>query len=119
MSASPIIIALVAVLTLGFEAMVFEDQLASRSAFHKLDTPSCDGGSGFFDALERIACYVGAAFVFVLNIFVVIGNFIAFLGNAVSFNVDGAPWYIRLGFGTFFAGSLTFATVSLIRGTSA
>lgn len=101
MAASPVKVLVVAVIVLAFEAMLFGAQLAEQS-FPEFEQP--DSG-GFFGVIEGLLAVVD-----------VIWGVVVFIFNLITFNVGGAPWWIRLPVGTVFGGSIVWSIATLIRG---
>lgn len=115
----PVSILLIATLVLIFEGVIFGSQLAENSIITSVPSQVCNQGSGFGSEIGWIACNTANFFIFILNIFLVIGSVIAFFFNAVTFNVPGAPWYIRIFVSVIFVGGMGWAIASLVRGTKA
>lgn len=115
----PIGLLVIALATIGFQAIIFSEEYAQESFLPTVDTPDCtDVQGGFFgDALATIACYVRVAFISFANVFLVIYGISIFLANAFTFNVPGAPWYVRIIFTAIFAGGIGLALAGLFRGT--
>lgn len=111
---NPIPFLLIVVVTIGFEAMLFGEEIAQQSIIVPLpEIDSCDGLSGF----DAMGCSMVA---FLKNIgkgFAVFANVIAFLFNAATFNVPGAPPIVRAIVATLFSGTLAWVIVTQIRGT--
>jgi hypothetical protein len=109
MAQSPIAVLVIIVSTLVFVAMIEGDQLA-ESLFPNVAeaTPACSGDS-FFDG---IFCF----FEFVVLVFQVVGAAIAFFFNLITFNIDGAPWFVRVLVGTLLGTGILWSCITLFRG---
>lgn len=111
MALSPLPILAVIVCTLVFEGLVFGDTLAEKSfpEFEEVEETCAEGGDGFFAGIE---CFV-AKVVFFLR---VIGGVVAFFFNLITFNVPGAPWFIRAVIGTFMTAGIGWSVATFFRG---
>lgn len=122
---SPIPVLMIIVATLAFEGLLFGTDLAAAS-FPTIESPSFDiqdcqdGTIPFFSQLDDIACVIGSAFLFAAKflqaIFLTLFGVVVFLFNLISFNVPGAPWYVRLVVGSAFGGAIMWAVAGLFRG---
>lgn len=90
----------IVVLTLVFEGAVISSQ-AQEPVFADLSSKDC---SGFFDAFE---CVVEVVF-----------DVVIFLFDLITFNIDGAPWWIRVPLAFILGGGIIWAVASLVRGGS-
>lgn len=116
----PIALLLIALGTITFQAIIFEEEYAQESFFPTAEIPNCDVyGDGIAEGIQRIGCQIGAFLTGVGNVFLVIYGVGVFLANAFTFNIPGAPWYIRVVFTTVFAGGIGIYLASLFRGTRA
>lgn len=106
-NAGPIVVLAIVVLTLIFEGMLYGSELAEQS-FPTLDEPEEEDCSGFLDGF---ACGVRAAWNFIRMLFGVV----AFFYNLVTFNVPGAPWFVRVFVGAIFGGSILWTLAVFIR----
>lgn len=107
MSLSPIAILFIAVSTLAFEAILFSDSLTEMGLpVFEQPTVSCDG---------IINCTI-ATVQFAVSIVKAVWGTIVLLINLLSFNVPGAPWYIRLIIGSAVGGGMAWSIARLIRG---
>lgn len=91
----------VVILTLTFEGLLFGEALAQQS-FPTFTEPSSGGFFGVLDALLAIVQAVWGAVLFFFNL--------------VTFNVPGAPWWIRLPVGGLLGGGLVWSVATLVRG---
>lgn len=108
MAASPIPVLLIVVATLTFQAMLFGSELAEKS-FPTLEEPEAGDCDGFLDGF---ACGVD----YVVNFISVVFGVVAFFFNLVTFNVPGAPWFVRLLVGGAIGGSIVWSVATLFRG---
>lgn len=99
-------------LTLAFEGLVFGGELASQSFPQPIDSGTACSGTG----LDLIANCVFAFFEGVLNVFRVIFGVVAFIWNLITFNVPGAPDYVRYPVGGIIVVGLVWSIAGLIRG---
>lgn len=115
MGVGPVGVLLVVVATLGFEGLLFGSQIADQSFPQLLPMAfsSCTGSG-----LGLIGCWIGSALAFVANVFLTIFGAAVFLFNLISFNVPGAPWFVRALVGTGIGGALIWSIASLFRGGS-
>lgn len=118
MSEVPIAILVVISLTLGFEGLIFgQDFLASSfPPLLTVNPGSCGPVNNIVDATFWIGCQIGQIVLFVGNVFLVIGGVVLFLFNLVSFNVPGAPLFVRFVVGTAIGGTLIWSIAALFRG---
>lgn len=101
MASSPMVVLSVIVLTLVFEGLLFGEELAEAS-FPSFEQPE---GGGFFDVLDAVLAIVQA-----------IWGTVVFVFNLVSFNVPGAPWFVRAPIGFILGGGLVWSIATLVRG---
>lgn len=113
-AASPAPIILVVALTLVFEGLLFGSSIANTSfpAASSVDFGSCGNVGG----LDLIGCVISNAFNAVVNVFKVIIGAVVFFFNLVSFNVPGAPWFVRMVVGCAIGGSIIWAIAGMFRG---
>lgn len=117
---APISLLLIAVAAIVFQSLIYLEEYSQDSFIPSLETPDCSVyGPGIAEGIERIGCYIGAFFLTIANFILMIGSVAVFLGNAISFNIPGAPWYVRAMMTVFFAGSVGWALVAMFRGTRA
>lgn len=117
---APVAILLIAAGVLAFQAVVYADEYATQSIITSVDTPECVGDfSGIVGATALIACRIQQGFLFIVNVFLVIFSVVRFMFNAITFNVPGAPFYVRAMFATFFIGSLGWSIAGMFRGVRA
>lgn len=101
--ASPVPHLLVMTVVLVFQGVLFGSEIAEES-FPEFEEPS---SGGFFGALEALLAVVQAVWGVVVFVF-----------NLVTFNVPGAPWFIRVPIATYFGGTIVWSLASLIRGSN-
>lgn len=94
------ILAVVTVFTI-FSALV----IGTTSEESPIPTFREPEGSGFFAALDAL-----------LSILKVIWGVIVFIGKAMTLDIPGAPWFVRLVIGTLTVGGVSWALASMIRG---
>lgn len=113
-SSGPIAAILIIAMTLAFEGLLFGSTIAEQSypALIPASFSTCGGG------IDGIACYIGTFFLFVANLFIGIFGTAVFIFNLISFNVPGAPWFVRTVVGAGFGLTLGWAIASLFRGGS-
>lgn len=99
--ANPVPILAIITIVLTFEGLLFGEELAQYS-FPEFNEPESGGFFGILDALLAIVQAVWGAVVFFLNL--------------LTFNVPGAPWYVRLPIGAILSGGLIWSIAVLIRG---
>lgn len=103
--ASPVPHLLVMTVVLVLQGAIFGAQLAEES-FPEFEQP--DSGGGFFGgALDILGAIISA-----------IWGVVTFVFNLVTFNVPGAPWFIRVPVATYFGGTIVWTIASLVRGGS-
>lgn len=91
----------IVLLTVTFEGMIFGQELAERS-FPTYEEPQSSGFFGVLDALLAIVKVIWGAVVFFFNL--------------ITFNVPGAPWWVRLPVGGLIGGGFVWSVATLIRG---
>lgn len=101
MAESPIVPLSLIGLSLAFMGLLYGSELA-QDAFPTFEQPSSGGWIGALDALLAVVQGVWGVIVW--------------LGRAITFDVPGAPWYIRLAVGTYFGGAIVWAIATLFRG---
>lgn len=105
MASSPVKVLLLVFLVLTFEALMFGNQLIEES-FPEFQEPQVNPwlgpGGVLLDAL--------------LAVVQTIWGTVVLLFNAITFNVAGAPWFIRVPVGVAMGGSLFWSISTLIRG---
>lgn len=113
LASNPIPVLAIVLLTLAFEGLLFGNQLAGASfpASSTVDFGGCSGSG-----LDYIGCVIGNTFSFIINVFKIIFGVVAFFFNLVSFNVPGAPWFVRLFLGGVMGGALLWSIAGLFRG---
>lgn len=110
MAPSPVPVLAIVTLTLVFEALLFGGAIAHET-FKAPEEPPAIDCTGFFDGA---ACTINAVLGFFRSMWGVLAFFFALL----TFDVPGAPWFIRLLVGTFVTGATIWSVASLIRGGS-
>lgn len=110
---NPIPFLFIIVGTLTFTALIYGNELAAQSypEMRDVNFSECDGG-----ALETMACLFKNVFLTIGNAFAFIFGSIAFLWNLVSFNIPGAPTFIRFFLGSTLGFGLVWSIVVLTRG---
>lgn len=91
----------VILLTLTFEGLLFGEQIAERS-FDGFSEPRSGGLLGGLDAILAVVQGVWGVVVF--------------FANLITFNVPGAPWYVRLPVAGILGGGLVWSIAVLFRG---
>lgn len=91
----------IVLITLTFEGLLFGSEIAERG-LPSFERPNTGGFFGALDALLAIVSGVWGAILFFLNL--------------VTFNVPGAPWWIRLPVGGLLGGGLIWSIAVLFRG---
>lgn len=114
MGTSPVVGIVIVVLTLTFQGLLFGADIAEKS-FPDLirpehQTQDCDG---FFDGF---VCAFENVIAFIANIFIVLFGAIIFLFNMITFNVPGAPWFVRVPFGALMFGLIGWPAFTFFRG---
>lgn len=109
MAASPTIVLAICIPTLVFQAM-FVGAVQGEPEFPAFSTSSavCNGSS-FVDA---ISC----PFYWIVDLFRVIVAGAAYFFGLLTFNVPGAPWFIRVVVSSLIGGPTVWAIVTLVRG---
>ena len=114
MASSPLVVLSIVFLTLAFEGLVFGGEIASQSFPKPEEAPaSCGEGD---DALSRIANCITSVVYGIVNTAKVIFGVVAFLFNLITFNVPGAPAYIRFPVGGIIVVGIVWSVAGLIRG---
>lgn len=108
MAASPIPVLLIIVGTLVFQGMLFGSELAEKS-FPTLEKPEAGDCEGLIDGF---VCGVN----YVVDFFRVLFGVIAFFFNLITFNVPGAPWFVRAFLGAAMGCAILWSVVTLFRG---
>lgn len=126
MNINPMPVLAIIVLTLAFEGLVYGAGIA-QSSFPESTQVSfggCSfepgGGIPFLsdvgEAVGYIGCLLGNAFNLVVNVFKVILGTVIFLYNLISFNIPGAPGFVRLIMGSLLGGGILLTVVAIFRG---
>ncbi len=98
MASSPIPVLAIIALTLMFEALLFGDELAEQAL------PEFEQPDGILDAL--------------IGIVESVWGMVVFLANLLTFNIPGAPFWVRIPLATITGGALVWAIATLIRGNA-
>lgn len=111
---SPAVVIIIVLLTLTFEGLYYGSDLATQSypAPSNIQTGSCGGGG-----LDRIACVIGGVFEFIVNVVKIIFGTVAFVFNLITFNVPGAPLFVRIPIGGMITLAILWSVASLVRGS--
>lgn len=91
----------IVMITITFEGLLFGSEIAARS-FPSFDQPT---SGGFFGALDAILAVLQAVW-----------GAIVFFFNLLTFNIPGAPWWIRIPIGSILGGGFVWSIAALIRG---
>lgn len=110
MAASPVAVLSVILCTLAFEGLLFGTELAEKS-FPSFDAPA-ERNCGALQFLCDTADAVAAAFAVIQGIW---GVFVFFF-NLLTFNIPGAPWFVRLVAGGALGGGIIWSLAGLFRG---
>lgn len=102
MAKSPALVLAIVLSTMVFMTLLFGEEIAEKS-FPTFEQPS---SGGFFGALDAI-----------LAILQGIWGVIVFFFNLLTFNIPGAPWYVRVVAGGLLGGGLLWSIAELFRGT--
>lgn len=114
MGIGPLALLIIAVGTIGFEALVFGQDLVESSIIPTIETPTCPDTLGVF---ETMACWIKVVGIGIVNTFIVVISVIRFFFSALTFNVPGANIYVRIMFSTVMVGGIGLAIAGLFRGT--
>ncbi|MHB8585237.1 MAG: hypothetical protein ACYDDF_05300 [Thermoplasmatota archaeon] len=121
MSLAPLAILVAVAVTLTFEGLLYGGSLASDlpqlPSFPNFAT--CPSGGGVLDAngpVATIACYLGDTFLLIgaFGLSVVDGAIL--VADLASFNVPGAPDYVRLLFTFVVGGAILLGVAGMLRG---
>jgi hypothetical protein len=115
LAGGPIAFLLIAVLCIGFESLIFGQELIESSIYVTLSYGDCQAGS----PLENVGCVILNVFKIIANVLIVFASVIRFFFNALTFNIPGAPLLARVLVGTFFIGGVGWSIANLLRGTKA
>lgn len=124
MAASPIIPLIIVVCTLGFEALMFGNDLVA-SSFPELlpvDFGECTAtqvnflGLDFSNPISLIGCWIGNVVHAIGDVFLILFGVVILLGQVFSFNVPGAPVIARVIVGVILIGSVSWSVATLFRG---
>lgn len=101
MASSPVAILSIITLVLVFEGLLFGQQIAAYS-FPSFEEPQSEGFFAVLDSLLAIVKTIWGTVVFVFNL--------------LTFNIPGAPWFIRIPVAGIMGGGLIWAITELVRG---
>ena len=101
MGASPMPILAIVILVLVFEGLLFGEEIAEQ-ALPTFNQPQSGGFWGALDALISVVQAVWGSVLFFLSL--------------LTFNVPGAPWFVRVPIGALLGGGLIYSVVTIIRG---
>ena len=99
--ANPLTFLAVIALTSTVVAMIGGEELAQES-FPEFDEPDSGGFWGSLDALVSVVQGIWGVVVYLFNL--------------LTFNIGGAPWWIRVPVGAINGGGLLWSIATLIRG---
>ena len=126
MGYAPISALAIVFLTLAFEGLVFGTDLAEQSfpEFQPVEYDDCvfepGGGipilSDVGEATGYIGCILANTFTVLVNVVLAVFGTIAFLFNLLTFNVPGAPDYIRFPVGGIIVATILISSVMIFRG---
>lgn len=120
MTLAPVSLLIICTSTLALVALVNAQDLAAGSIITSVPQPDCTGDfDGIVGSISLIGCRIGQGLIFVFNLFLMLASVIAFFYNGLTFNIPGAPFYVRVMFATFFIGGFGWAIASMFRGTKA
>lgn len=111
----------VIVMVLAFEGLLFGQDVVASSfpQFNDVDFADCFStgfvSSGF--GLGYISCVVVQVFNIVINFFKFMYGTVVFFVKLLSFDIGGAPTWIRFLVGSFFTASILWAIAGLARGS--
>jgi hypothetical protein len=111
MAMNPLPIIAIITATLVFQALIFGEEYAEQSFpnYEEFTSACDDGDDGFFSGIYCIFQQVGYFFRVIVGV-------VLFLFNLISFNVPGAPWFIRVIVSGILGGGIFWATATLFRG---
>lgn len=101
MASSPMIVLTIVTASLGFMGLIYGATIA-ETTFPSFEQPSSGGFFGALDALLAIIQGVWGTILFILKL--------------ITFQVPGAPWYIRLLVGATMGGAIIWSVATLFRG---
>lgn len=108
MAASPVSVLAVVMLTLTFNALLIGEELAEAS-FESFSLEGESNNPFIPDFLEDI----GDALTAVVK---AAWGAVTFFFGLITFNVDKAPWFVRVPVGSILGGGLFWSIATLIRG---
>lgn len=110
-------------LTLTFEGLLFGQDLIASSypEMRDIDFGACAEATGSGpDGIWVVACYIGNFFLIIANFFRFLYGTGALLLGLISFNIPGAPGWVRALMGSLIGGPVLWAiATSLFRGSKA
>lgn len=110
---NPIPVLIIVFLTLGFETLLLGDDVNQSVAPYQIHIDTTREDCGNLD----VGCGLMNFARPVLGGIAVIVNGIIFVGGLATFNVPGAPDWLRATFGTLVSFSLIWSIITLLRGT--
>jgi hypothetical protein len=127
---NPMAILVVVTLTLTFEGLLFGADVQSLPFPEITANPaSCQAPSGgiynvpvignIVSGSDVLACWVGQTFLLLGQVVLMLLAVIAWFLSLATFNVPGAPLFVRFLMGTLIGGGMLWSVVSLFRGTKA
>lgn len=121
-----------------FEGLLFGGSIIESSypEMRNIDFAGCtddatenDGGQGFFkrgffksitDGTKTIGCFVGNFFLIIANFFAFLYGTVVLIWSLISFNIPGAPGWVRVMLGTMIGGTVLWVVATgLFRGSKA
>lgn len=91
----------IVLVTVAFEGLIFGAEIAERS-FPAFDQPQSGGFFAVLDALLAIVQTIWGAVVFFFNL--------------LTFNIPGAPFWVRVPVGGLIGGGFVWSVATLVRG---
>lgn len=111
MALNPLPIIAIITATLIFQALIFGEEYADKSfpEYEEITAACTDNDDSFFSGFACVVQQIG-------YFFRVVGGVVLFLLNLVSFNVPGAPWFIRVIVGGLMGTGIFWSAATLFRG---
>ena len=109
-------------LTLTFQGLLYGGSLidASYPALRTVDFDACNDATGWTRGIEIFGCYIGNVLLILINAVVLIFGTVVFFVNLITFNVPGAPTFVRFLVGATLGASVLWIVIAtLFRGTKA
>lgn len=98
----------VVISTLAFEGLLFGSEIAADT-FGDIVSPEEQDCSGFLDG---VAC----VFTFIFDVFETIFAGIVFLFRLITFDVPGAPWWVKVPVAGLLGGGIILVVIQVFRG---